>query len=243
MKKSKLNQVGNFEKLVSFTNAQGPVYNPSKAAIKVAALQTLLTQAQGAIMAADVSRTAYADALHTRQQVFSTIPGLARRIISVLKANGASQDVIDDGLAIKRRFSSQAKKAVEGTPLPASSPDGNVNGVVYQRRISQLDLDSRIGNFQRLVIRVTADPLYKPNETDLQTLALEAFVTTLRDKNKAVINAFIAMKEANQVVNRILYAPTGIHGEASAVKAYFESVFGYRSFQHKEVQSLKFTRA
>jgi hypothetical protein len=247
MKNSKLNQVGNFEKLVSFTNAQGPVYNPSKASIEVAALQTLLTQAQGAMQAADVSRTAYEDAINARQQVFKTIPRQARRIIAALKANGAPPEVIDDVMAIKRRFS-PGRKILDKPPAQTSStgtpgtPDGDENGAKFRRRISQLDLDSRIGNFQKLVIRATAEPLYKPNETDLQTAALNTFVATLRTRNTNVINAFIALKDADQTVNKTLYDSTGIYGQASAAKAYIESIFGFRSIKHKEVTSLKFLR-
>src|SRR3954462_6277827 len=113
MKKSKLNQVGNFGKAVSFVNAQGAVYNPSNASIQVAALDALLTQAQGSIKAADVSRTAYEQAIHERQAVFRGIPKLSRRIVATMKANGISADAIEDVMTIKRRFNSQnAKHAV-----------------------------------------------------------------------------------------------------------------------------------
>ena len=243
MKKSKLNQVGNLEKLVSFANAQGPVYNPSKASIKVAALQTLLTQSQGAIKAADVSRTAYESALNARQEVFSTIPRLGGRLIAVLKANGASPDVVADAMAIKRRFSSQAKKVVDNTPDSTSSPaSGTTNGVKYQRKLSQLDWDSKVGNFQRLVIKVTAEPAYQTYEADLQVPALNVCITTLRDKNKAVINAFRAMKEANQAADKLLFEASGIYGQSVAVKAYIQAVYGFGTVKHREVTSLKFIK-
>src|SRR4051812_25983097 len=118
MKTSKQNQVGNFEKLVSFTNAQGAVYNPGKGSIKSAALQTLLTQTQGAIQAAYVSRTAYVNAINTRNQALETIPKVATRIIGVLQSSGVSKETLESCKAIKRRFSSSAKKT-------ASAPVAN----------------------------------------------------------------------------------------------------------------------
>lgn len=242
MKKSRSNQVGNFGKAVSFVNAQGPLYNPSKASIQVAALDALLTEAQGSLKAADVSRTAYEQHINARHVVFRAIPRLSRRIISALKASGVSRDALDDVMAIKRRFSSQKGKPVAITPDAATSPDGISPGVKLQRRLSHLDLDSQIANFRRLVIRVTSMAEYNPNEAELRADELNTFVATLKGTNDAVIRAFIAMKEANQSVDRILYGPDGVYEKTTAMKAYIESVFGYRSEKHREISTLKFRK-
>jgi hypothetical protein len=174
--------------------------------------------------------------------VFSTIPALSRRIIAALKANGVSSDALEDVMAIKRRFSSQKAKPVEISPDAATSPDGNSNGVKLKRRLSHLDLDSKIANFQRLVIRVTSITGYNPNEAGLQKEELDAFVTKLKETNDAVIRAFIAMKEANQSVDTLLYGPDGIHERSIAMKAYIESLFGFRSEKHREIVAIKFRK-
>lgn len=242
MKKSKLNQVGNFEKLVSFTNAQGLVYNPSKASIKVAALQALLTQVQGSVQAADVSRIAYENALNARQQVFRTVPKHARRIVAALKASGASRDVIDDCVTLYRRYRYQGRKPVVPSPDAANAVVGKENEEAFCRKLSHLDLDSQIANFNRLVLRVGAELLYKPNEVEFQIPALTAFVITLREKNKSVINTYIVLKDANQLVNKLLHDNSGIYGHATAVKSYIEFLYGYGSVKHREVTSLSFTQ-
>lgn len=240
MKKSKFNQVGNLEKLVSFVNAQGAVYNPSKASIKNAALQTLLTQAQGAVQAVDVSRNAYEIALNARQQAFGPIPKTARRIIASLKACGASAEVMEDCMAIKRKFRGQGAKS--GKPPATVNAESPESAVAVSRKVSYLDLESVIANFQSLVTRATTDPLYKPNEADLQAATLTALVATLRDRNKAVKTTYTNLKEANLALNKLLYDASGIYGQATAVKAYIESLYGFRSPKHKAVVALTFKK-
>jgi hypothetical protein len=242
MKTSKVNQVENFEKLLVFCTAQSAVYQPSKESIQVAALNTLLTQARIAMKAADVSRTAYENAINARQPMFSTVHKLASRVIDALKASGVAPEVVEDAMAIKRRFNGPAKRLV--TPAQNGSPDGNASQgeTLYQRRISQLDLASKVENFERLVNRVTVEPLYQPNETDLQLPALTAFVSQLRITNRNVINAYMALKNASHVLNSILFGTDGIHGNAKAVKAYIRSVFGRGTVQHKQVSVLSFTK-
>lgn len=241
MKTSKLNQVGNFEKLVSFADAQGPMYNPGKAAIQLAALQTLLTQAQGAIQAADISRAAYENALNARRDLMRTIPKLARRITAVLKANQADAAVIEDAMNIKRRITSRKRKAI--TPgRVANAAEGNGNSPAQPRKLSYLDIDSMIGNFSLLVIRATAEPDYTTNEAALKEEALTATVKFLRDKHTDSINAYRALREAEQTVNKLLFDTAGIHGHATAAKAYIESVYGFGSVKHKQVTSLYFTK-
>jgi hypothetical protein len=242
MKNSKVNQVENFEKLLVFCTTQSAVYKPSKESIQVAALNTLLTQARNAMKAADVSRTAYENAINARQPVFNTIPRLAGRVIDALKASGVNPEVLKDAMAIKSRFNGPVRRLV--TPAQNGSPDGNApeGEPSYQHRLSQLDQASLVENFERLVNRISVEPLYKPNETDLQLPALTAFVTELRTTNRNVINTFMADKNANRALNTILYTTDGIYENAQAVKAYIRSVYGRRSSQHSEVRQLEFIK-
>jgi hypothetical protein len=242
MKKSKQNQVGNFEKLVSFVNAQGAVYNPSKASIKVAALQTLLTQSQGAIKAADVSRNAYDQAVNARQQVMRTIPALAGRIVAFLKVVGASPEVIDECQKIKSRFYSQRSKTNDRPPVAQSSATDQP-GEKKTRSVSYRDIESMMLMFERLVNKATAEPLYKPNETELQAASLNALIATMHDRNKAVKSATAAFNEANTSLEKLLFGASGIHDQAMAVKNYVQVVYGYRSAQHDQVSKIKITNA
>jgi hypothetical protein len=242
MKNSKQNQVGNFEKLVSFVNAQGAVYNPSKASISGAALQTLLTQSQGAIKAADVSHNAYDQAINARQQVIKSLPPTAARIVAFLKVIGASPEVIDECSAIKRRMYGQPSKTENKSPAtPSATADQPAEK--NTRSVSYRDVESMITQFERLVSKASAEPLYKPNEKDLQAASLTALVSSARDHNKAVKLAFAAMSEANIALDKMLHGKNSIHEQSLAVKNYVRVIYGYDSAQHDLVRQIKFTNA
>ena len=236
--------VGNFEGLVSFCTAQGSSYDPGTDSIRLSALESALTETLGTLKAADVSRTAYEHAINVRNEVFKPLSRIARSIVSVLRSNKAPDALIEDCMVIKRRFNGSAKKAVVVSPAPASSPDGSASGeeVKYQRRLSHLDRDSLIANFQALMVRATSESYYQTKEDHLQAPALEAYLGQLRATNKAVIDAFIAKKDVDLEVRRRLFDESGFYGLAKTVKAYIETAFGYRSEKHKQVMKFKFRK-
>jgi hypothetical protein len=123
--------------------------------------------------------------------------------------------------------------------IPAGNP-GTVSEIPLTRSTSQLDFDSKADNFAAFVKVIAAEPSYKPNEVELQIVSLNALVTSLRDKNKAVLNAQIALSNARAARNRVLYAKTGIHGSALAVKCYVKGLFGFQSVGYQQIRGLKF---
>ena len=88
--------------------------------------------------------------------------------------------------------------------------------------------------------KVSAFQQYKPNEEDLQLVVLEQKVRSMKSTNEAVVKNFVVMKRAYQTVDNILYGHEGIYLRMVDLKAYVESVFGYRSDKHKMLTSLKF---
>ena len=238
MKTNKANQVAAFEKFVGFCNAQSPVYNPSKASIQVAALNTLLTQAQSQIKAADVTRVAYENAVNARQTAFSTLQQTASRIVDALVASGASAEAIAEARAITRTFHSRAKVLV--TPASTTSPDGQEQGGTYRRRLSRLDMASKVQNFEKLVARLTAEPLYRPNEANLTITAITAYANLLRAQNKSVIAAYETMQKANRALSITLYDKNGIYGSSQFIKAYIRSVYGKQSHEYNACKMFHF---
>ena len=80
--KTTTQQVAAYARLVGFCNTLGPVYNPSNASVKIAALNAMLTQAQSSIDAAISLRNTYEDAVKARKQIFARTQPLATRIVS-----------------------------------------------------------------------------------------------------------------------------------------------------------------
>jgi hypothetical protein len=76
----------------------------------------------------------------------------------------------------------------------------------------------------------------------LQITSLNALVTSLRDKNKAVLNAQVALSNARAARNRFLYADTGIYGSGLAIKRYIKGLFGFQSVGYQQISGLRFTK-
>jgi hypothetical protein len=228
-------QVAAFEKLLGYCNAHGATYNPGKASLKVAALNTLLTSAQQSLEAVKILRTAYDNAVNSRRQTFDDLPRFMTRIVNTLASTDASRATVDEAYFYSKRF-----RSVKSRPAIASGNPGTVSEPPLPRSAAHFDFDSKTDNFAALVKVVSAEPSYNPNEPDLQIIALNAFVTSLREKNKAVLKAQVALSNGRAARNRILYSTSGIYGSARAVKHYIKGLFGYQSVGYRQIGGLTF---
>ena len=225
-------QVASFEKLLGFCNAQGAMFNPSKAALQPAALSALLTSAQDSIKAVQTVRNAYSLAKNLRNDAFDSLPRFMTRIVNVLAASEVTQATMDDAYAIVRKFrrssSRKAVPAVEGESSPAT------------RSVSQLDFDSQLNNFEAMVKLVSTQPTFQPNEVDLTVAALQGKAVELRTLNATVVSNQVALSNARAARNQLLYAKPGIHGLAMATKRYVKGAFGTQSVAYGQIRGIKF---
>ena len=97
-------------------------------------------------------------------------------------------------------------------------------------------------NFASFVDLVSSVPSYTPNETELTTASLTAYLGELQTANTNVINAEVVYSNARISRNTILYAEnTGLVDIALEVKKYVKAVFGATSPQYKQISGIKFT--
>lgn len=240
MKTGHVKQVAAFEQLLGFCNAQGAVYNPSKVSMKMPALNTLLTSAQTSLQATDAARNALLDAIHQRQKAFNGLPTFVTRIVNVLRSTDASPERIKEAIAIRKKFYSKRGETpvpVEQAPaIPAEEIPNKPKGAAYA------DFDSRTANFAALVQLLSTEPLYKPNEAELQLANLTATLTNLRNRTKAVVTARINFSNAIASRNRVLYGAASIHSTAAEVKSYVKAVFGVTSNAFKQINKIDFKK-
>ena len=241
--------VANIEDLISFCTGYGTAYNPSKNAIKLPQLNTLLTNAKNSLTATNTALIPFNNAVNAREIAFAPLSKLVTRIFASLDATDASKQVVKDAKIICRKL--QGKRAEKVSPLPQSTtpadktilptplpiPPGNISA-------SQMSFDSRIENFSKLIALLTSEPLYVPNETDVKIVTLNAWLATLKTTNTSVINATTPASNARISRNKTLYLPTtGLYDIQLEVKKYVKSVFGARSPEFKQISGIKFTKA
>ena len=158
------------------------------------------------------------------------------RIVNILAASDATKQTVEEAYFYSRKLRPNAKFR---KPIASGEID-NVSEPPATRSTSQLDLDSKADNFAAFVKVVSAEPSYKPNEAELQVTALNTMVTSLRDKNKAVINALVALSNARAARNRVLYQANGIYPIGMSVKKYMKGLFGYQSVGYQQIRGIHF---
>ena len=243
MKTGHVKQVAAFEQLLGFCNAQGAGYNPSKGSMKMTALNSLLVQAQQSLQAVDAARNGLLDAIHQRRKAFSVVPQFATRIVNVLKTTEASPERIKEADVIRRRFYRRPDQPQVTTSV---NDPRNIPGQEIPKRsrgAAYADFDSKLANFAALVQLLSAEPMYKPNEAELQVANLNAMLTNLRNRVKAVITARVNFSNVIASRNKMLYGASGIHTAAAEVKSYMKGVFGVNSTAYKQVRKIGFTKS
>lgn len=232
METGHVKNVANLEDMISFINGYGSIYNPSKTAIKLTALNTLLSNAKNSLKTLNGAIAPYQNASNAREIVFEPLSKLVTRIINALDATDAAEQTVNDARTLVRKI--QGKRAIEIKEEETEEKN---------KSASQTSFDYKIENFSKLIILLQSEPLYKPNETELKTTTLSELLQNMINKNKAVIETTTVISNARINRNKILYAAShGLFDIQTEVKKYVKSLFGYNSSEFKQIRKIKFTK-
>lgn len=233
--------VANFEDLISFCNGYGTTYNPSKAALAIAELTNLQTQAKDSLQQTKTTKTSFDNATNARQLAFKDLKPLATKVVNALAVSGTTDLAVADAKTINRKI--QGAKANGDKKAPAAPADPNAPAPTDKTiSTSQQSYDSLIDHFTKLIEAVSQDANYKPNEKELQTATLQTKLNGLKTSNTDLVNAFTNWSNARINRNTVLYNPlTGLVQTALEVKKYVKSIFGANSPQFKQVSKLEFS--
>jgi hypothetical protein len=232
--------VANLEELISFVNGYGTVYNPSKSAIKLVALNTLLTNARTSITGVNSAIPAYSNAVSAREAAFEPLNKLITRVFNSLVATETTDQVNDSAKTLVRKIQGRrASKKLTEEEIAAHAANGED---ISQNSASQMSYDNRLDNLDKLIKLLGSVTAYTPNESDLKVATLTTVYNDLKAKNTAVINTTVPLSNARISRNDVIYKETtGIVSVANDVKAYVKSIYGGTSPQYKQLSALKFT--
>lgn len=233
MKTGNVKQVATFEELLGFCHAHGALYNPSKASIKIAALEALFTSAQQSLEAVKIAYTEYNNAVNVRQAAFNSLPVFCTRLVNALAATDATKATLEEAYAYVKKFRWNIPQ-----PPPATDEMGEAISPARTRSTSEGDFASRTESFAGLVKVVSKEPSFHPNEADITIEALNARIQELRILTTNVIEMRVALSNVRANRNKILYEQ--IYASAKAVKRYMKGTFGYRSVAYNQIKGLTF---
>lgn len=214
--------VTNFNTLIGLAESFGSSYNPSKLALQLPQLYTVLIIAQDKLASVAVQNTAYNNVVCGRREAFKGLQELSEKIVSALESCCAKQETI--AMARQYDFQLQGKQTVENQRL-------------------RLTYDQAVQLFAALVALVENELDYHPSEESLQPGRLKQMQEWLIQQNKAKIQAFNAIKNVRIERNMTLYqSENGLIAIAEEVKKHIEQVFGYSSQQFKQANKLRFKK-
>ncbi len=233
--------VANFEDLISYCTAYGTAYNPSNDHLLIPQLQTLHHDAKIMLLTVKTNKTAFDNATNAREIAFAPLKKLSTRIVNALASTNAAQQTIDDAITInhkiqgKRSDNSKNETDTELPPTEDTTPEGK------KISVSQQSYDRLIDHFSKLIVLLTSEPLYTPNESDLSVAALNTRFTNIETLNTAAIDRTTAYSNALIARNTLFYKPTlGLVDIALSVKKYVKSVFEASSPQYKQISKIQF---
>jgi len=231
--------VTNLESLITAIKTYGASYNPSKASIKIPALQALLTAANESVNELNDAQSVYSNAVAGREYAFQPFAKLITRTGNSLKATDAIAQVNDSANTIIRKLQGRRAGAkLTDEEIKTLQAEGKE---VNQISVSQMGYDTRLFNFDKLISLLKTVPEYNPNEEELKTDSLKQYHTDLKAKNDNVVTASSQLGLARNNRNEILYKPlTGLVDVASDAKTYVKSVFGASSPQYRQISRLSF---
>jgi hypothetical protein len=231
----------NFDKLLTYCISYGTTYNPSKAALKIAATQAQATAARNSLTTVNSLTPAYKNAVAARITIFNPLDKLITRLSNALKASDTTPEVNDAARTIIRKL--QGRRATPKKTDEEKKTAADAGNEIVEISTSQLSYDNRLDNFDKLIKLLASIPQYNPNEAELKITALTAYYNDLKAKNTAVINAEVPLNNARIARNNLLYKDiVGLVDTATSIKTYIKSVFGASSPQYKAVSKLLFVK-
>jgi len=96
--------VANFESLISFVKGYQAAYNPTKDAIKVDALEEILSNSKQAMVEIDNALPAYTNAVSARESAFAPLGKLITRVNSAIKATDTTENVDESVKTLVRKL-------------------------------------------------------------------------------------------------------------------------------------------
>ena len=224
--------VANLKTLTTYLTSLQPNYNPTKAALAVANLQTLYTGCSTAMDDIKAALPPYSAAVDAQELAFKPLSKLITRVLN------SYATVVEDKQELQTAIS--LKNKITGTGPKPKKPETPGADTVSQ---SKLSYDNRIDNLFTLIKVLENNSNYKPNETDLQTGSLTTYANELKTKTEAVDVEEAKVLIAKQQRNKLLYTPkTGLLDLVKDIKTYIISVYGTNSPQIHYINKLQFVQ-
>lgn len=233
--------VANLSKLITVCKGFGTDYNPSKAMLKIANLETKFTDSEADLKNVKDTNQAESTARKNRREAFKDKNKLATRVLAAIKTSEVTDETIKNAISINKKIQGERITDKPKTKAKTEGENATEANTISTAQLSFTNIVDHYQNYKTLITSLGAN--YAPNEADLKLTALAATIATWDTLNKQVDTAETAANKALIKRDKNFYADkTGIPNIAAEVKEYIKSVFGAGSPEHKLVTKITFSK-
>ncbi len=229
--------LGEFRKMVDFCAAAAD-FDPPNPILVVAAMNAKHVDGVAAVSAISAQIAPFKVAVNERQQLYEGIGVYGVRVRNMAKALGASAEILADMLTYTRKLRGSRAGA-----KPVDNPDTPENEALGAHSVAQTSYAALVEHFRNIVNLAKNESSYKPNENDLKTDALDAYIVNLETKNANVAGKFVPLSNSRAFRDGFLYTNAdSMVDTALLCKAYVAAAFGKNSTLYQQIKGLKFKR-
>lgn len=229
--------VANLATMISFVDGYGVDYKPSNVMIQLPQLNALLASSNASLDDVQVKLAPWKSEVADRENEYKGIRPLSTRLVNAADAAGLPANKVDNVKTYNRQIQGARAKA-----LPVDDPDTPENEAAGNS-VSHQSYVQIAESFSQQIAILAGEPLYAPNEVELQVATLQAKLAAMEAANAAVTATATPLSNSRIARNQVLYAEdTGLCDIASLVKKYVKSLYGADSPQYKQISGLEFRK-
>jgi hypothetical protein len=232
--------VDNFSLLIEVCKGFGTKYNPSKASIKVANLTIKLNQSKTQLQDVKDKDQAESTARNNRAIAFKDKGIFSTKLLAAIKATDATDETIADAISINKKIQGERLTADKKAKPTTEGAAEETPKTISTSQLSYTNIVDHYKKFKTLLTSIAT--IYTPNEAELQTSAVNTYITNLETLNNTVDTAATAASNSLIARDKGFYdEKTGLPETAQDVKEYIKSVYGASSPEYKMAAKIKFT--
>lgn len=226
------------EKMILKAIAMGTTYNPSKASIKLPALQALLAAAKADHAAVSLATAPYNNAVNDRIIIFQSYKSYGTQILAAFKTSSdANPQKVKDLTTINRKIQGARLPKKETNPINLNTPAPDTISA------SQQSYEMKYDHFVKFVDLILTETTYLPNEPELKLPAIQAYKASLLASNTSVSTAYETVNLSRIKRDKTLYKDlSGVYDIQDLVKEYVKATFKATSIQYKQMAAIKFRK-
>lgn len=231
--------VAALNQLIKFCKSQEKKYAPPRAEMQIDALTSLYNLASKSISDLNSINVLSKNAIAQKNINLKELPALLTQINYMLKALNLPEEIYKTTESLLKKLKGVRAKArkTDEEKIEALEAGKSIN----ENSSSQVDFDSKMDNFDKLIKTLQSILQYKPNEAKLKIEYLIELRKKLLQNNEDILTSKTESSRARSKRDEILYKDgSGLVSIGNEVKSYLKAIFPKDTAEYAEIVRIQF---